>query len=189
MIKVNYFQTWFFLDLIAALPFDVLHAFSDLMVSWSGRSRRSSSRTQSIKLWRFIVTAYFCYNFDLGSFNFFIGICVTRVKRWYSHLVCVWYWCICAVFILSENGPDLLLLRSARTHRASLMPLRIATIFPSPWYLPPFPSPFFFSSAKKVFSGCKYLPTFPSLCSSPPLCIRIKDQIAHLFRLFVLFSV
>ena len=30
--QVNYFRTWFFLDLIAALPFDVLHAFSDLMV-------------------------------------------------------------------------------------------------------------------------------------------------------------
>ena len=47
--------------------------FLDLegIYSWKESRSRSSSRTQSIKLWRFIVTAYFCYNFDLGSFNFF----------------------------------------------------------------------------------------------------------------------
>ena len=32
-IAVNYLRSWFFLDLVAALPFDVLQAFSDLMVS------------------------------------------------------------------------------------------------------------------------------------------------------------
>ena len=46
--KVNYFRTWFFLDLIAALPFDVLHAFSDLMVSQQYISEKRNNVVSSV---------------------------------------------------------------------------------------------------------------------------------------------
>jgi hypothetical protein len=32
-IAINYLRTWFFLDLVAALPFDLFDLISDLMVN------------------------------------------------------------------------------------------------------------------------------------------------------------
>uniref|UniRef100_A0A6P7GI38 Potassium voltage-gated channel subfamily H member 4-like n=1 Tax=Diabrotica virgifera virgifera TaxID=50390 RepID=A0A6P7GI38_DIAVI len=92
-IAINYLRTWFLVDLLAALPFDLLYALSGAEDLLQTSGTLSSSHTHLIKLTRLLRLARLLQKMDRYSqysamILTLLMLFFTLVAHW---LACIWY--------------------------------------------------------------------------------------------------